>query len=87
MIRFKTALALAICFCLLPLASRADIQEEIKKIEGAMPKEARAKPVKPRKLLVFNLCKGFAHSSIPYCAKALQIMGRKNRGLRGRCRQ
>ena len=55
----------------------AQSEEEIQKIEQAMPAKARVEPAKPRKLLVFNLCKGFAHSSIPYGAKAFEIMGRK----------
>jgi type 1 glutamine amidotransferase len=42
-----------------------------------MPEKVYARPLKPRKLLVFNLCKGFKHSSIPCAAKMLEIMGRK----------
>jgi len=53
--------------------SDADVQ----KITAAVPDKAPAKPAKPRKLLVFNLTKGFHHGSIPYGAKALEIMGRK----------
>jgi type 1 glutamine amidotransferase len=52
-------------------------QEEIKKIEEAMPSSPVVKPEKPRKLLVFNLCQGFRHSSIPYWDKALEIMAQK----------
>lgn len=51
--------------------------EEIQKMEAAMPTEAVAKPAKPRKILVMSLCQGFKHSSIPYWAKALEIMGAK----------
>ena len=59
-------------------ASRRGVsEEEIKKIEEAMPTKAVAEPTKPRKLLVFNLCQGFKHSSIPYWDKALDIMGQK----------
>ena len=59
-------------------ASRRGVsEEEIKKMEEAMPTKAVAEPAKPRKLLVFNLCQGFRHSSIPYWDKALEIMGKK----------
>jgi type 1 glutamine amidotransferase/HEAT repeat protein len=51
--------------------------EELQKIEDAAPAKAPAQPKQPRKLLVFNLCNGFKHSSIPYWDQALQIMGRK----------
>ena len=50
--------------------------EVIAKITKAMPKQATVKPARPRKLLVFTLCTGFRHSSIPVCAKMLEIMGK-----------
>jgi hypothetical protein len=53
--------------------SDADIQ----KITAAMPDKAPARPAKMRKLLVFNLTKGFHHGSIPCGATALEIMGQK----------
>jgi type 1 glutamine amidotransferase len=56
---------------------RGPSQEEIAKMEEAMPSEPVVKPEKPRKLLVFNLCQGFRHSSIPYWDKALEIMAQK----------
>jgi type 1 glutamine amidotransferase len=46
-------------------------------MEAAMPAKPVATPKQPRKLLVFNLCKGFPHGSIPYWDKALEIMGKK----------
>jgi type 1 glutamine amidotransferase len=52
-------------------------QEEIAKMEEAMPSKAIVEPNKPRKLLVFNLCQGYRHTSIPYWDKALQIMAQK----------
>ena len=51
--------------------------EQIEKMKAAAPGKATVKPKKPRKLLVFNLCKGFRHSSIECGAKALEILGRK----------
>ena len=51
--------------------------EEVAKIEAAAPAEPAVKPKQPRKLLVFSLGKGHVHTSIPYSAKAIEIMGRK----------
>ena len=51
--------------------------DEIKKIESAIPKKATVAPKKARKLLVFNLANGYKHPSIPYCARALELMGKK----------
>jgi type 1 glutamine amidotransferase len=56
---------------------RGPSEEEIKKIEEAMPTEAVVKPEKPRKLLVIDLVNGFYHTSIPYWNKALEVMGEK----------
>ena len=52
-------------------------EEELRKMQEAAPAKATVKPVKARKLLVINLCKGFRHSSIPYWDKAIEIMGKK----------
>lgn len=72
---------LAACFGLLLLdvlpAAEQPTKEELQKIEDAAPAKATAQPKQPRKLLVFNLCNEFKHSSIPYWDKALQIMGQK----------
>lgn len=51
--------------------------EQLDKIKAALPKKATVKPQKPRKLLIFTLCKGFRHSSIECCATALDLMGRQ----------
>ena len=51
--------------------------DEMQNIDKAVPVKATVQPAKPRKLLVFNLCNGFKHSSIPYWDKALEIMGKK----------
>jgi len=50
---------------------------EVKKVEAALPDAARVKPAKPRKVLIFNLCRGFRHGSIPIGAKAFELMGKK----------
>ncbi len=47
------------------------------KITQALPDKAYAKPVKPRKLLVFSKTNGFRHASIPTGKLALAEMGRK----------
>jgi type 1 glutamine amidotransferase len=56
---------------------RGPSEEEIKKIEEAMPAKAFVKPNKPRKLLVIDKVGGFYHDCIPYWNKALEIMGKK----------
>lgn len=59
-------------------SARAEISPEAAaKVQAALPAEARAIPKYPRKLLVFTLCKGFVHSSIPLAAEAMKWMGAK----------
>jgi len=50
--------------------------EEVQKIENAVPKQATVKSAEPRKLLVFWLCEGFFHKSIPLVNKAVVQMGK-----------
>jgi type 1 glutamine amidotransferase len=47
------------------------------KITAALPNEAAAKPVKPRKLLVFSATAGFRHASIATGKVALTELGKK----------
>jgi len=62
--------------------SRAAISpEELQKIEKAVPKKAAAKPLKPRKLLVFNKARGLVHSSIPYATKSFELMAKDTRAF------
>ena len=69
---------IAVCsLLLLADTSPAVSPEELQKIEDAAPAKATVQPKQQRKLLVFNLCNDFKHSSIPYWDKALQIMGQK----------
>ena len=66
------------CFFTLTGASHAQIPlGDLHKIENAVPSEATVAPKQPRKLLVFTLEEGFKHSSTPYAAKALELMGKK----------
>ncbi|MDP6046514.1 MAG: ThuA domain-containing protein, partial [Phycisphaerae bacterium] len=52
-------------------------EADIKKLTDAAPKKATAKPAKPRKVLVFYLCEGYYHGSIPVGVKCIEIMGQK----------
>mgnify|MGYP005841172083 CR=1 FL=1 len=46
-------------------------------IDSALPDRPSVQPMTPRRLLVFTLCKGFKHSSIPVGAKCVERMGVK----------
>jgi hypothetical protein len=84
-LRESIALLVALCLLLLtspvaavsPARLREVTPEEVRKIEKAMPRRPTVRPDRPRKLLVFWLCEGFFHKSIPLCNKALEIMGEK----------
>ena len=75
--RRRLFLTLILSFLILTIPALGITPEEEAKILAALPGKSTVKPEKPRKLLVFSLCHGFAHSSIPYCAKTLELMGRK----------
>jgi type 1 glutamine amidotransferase len=49
--------------------------DELRKIASAAPRIAPAKPKQARRLLVFTLCKGYYHVSIPHGARALELAG------------
>jgi len=51
--------------------------DQVEKVRAALPDTPTVKPKQPRKLLIFNLCKGFRHGSIPIGAKAFELMGKK----------
>ncbi len=76
MVMIAAAMVLAAFLAWTPRAA-AQRPEEIEKIRAASPDAPRVVPEQPRKLLIFSLCKGFAHSSVPYGARALEIMGEK----------
>jgi hypothetical protein len=50
-------------------------EQEIRQIESAAPDKAPAKPVRPRKVLVWGHT--WTHEPNPYAEKALEILGRK----------
>jgi len=56
-------------------SANAQNPDDLAKCEAAIPMQATIKIDTPRKLLVFTLCKGFVHSSIPLGVKALEMMG------------
>jgi len=51
--------------------------DEVSAIEQAAPAKATVEPKQSRKLLIFSLCQGWEHKSIPYCDKAIEIIGEK----------
>lgn len=52
-------------------------EQDVLKIQAALPNQATAKPKSKRKLLVMWLCGGFFHRSIPWCNEAIERMGEK----------
>ncbi|MHC5057290.1 MAG: family 16 glycoside hydrolase [Planctomycetota bacterium] len=50
-------------------------QDQVGRVTEAAPTRATAKPKRPWKVLVFNLCRGFKHGSIPLCSKTMEILG------------
>jgi hypothetical protein len=66
-------------FLLCTGTSRAGVPDrDVERITEAAPARATVRPKRKRKLLVFNLCRGFRHKSIPWGAKMLEIIGRKS---------
>ncbi|MBM3289953.1 MAG: ThuA domain-containing protein, partial [Candidatus Hydrogenedentes bacterium] len=59
------------------LSARAQSVDDLARVDAALPAQARVAPPTARKLLVFTLCKGFVHSSIPVGAHAIERMGVK----------
>ncbi|HNQ24596.1 MAG TPA: DUF1080 domain-containing protein [Phycisphaerae bacterium] len=51
--------------------------EELANVAAALPGKAVVAPTQPRKLLVFSLCRGFVHDSIPLAAQTLEMLGKK----------
>lgn len=83
--RKRIAITIAV---MLPLAATESplfprlTNEERQRIDEALPKEAHAKPLKPRKLLVSTLCMRDGrvirgHPSIPYAEYAIAQMGKR----------
>ena len=62
---------------LLAASAFAVTDEEAEKMRLAMPDKPVVSPEHPRRMLVFSLCKGYPHSSVPYWAKVLDVMAEK----------
>jgi len=60
-----------------PKQLREITAKEMELFEKAIPAQAKAKPEKARKILVFWLCRGFFHESIPVINKAIELSGKK----------
>jgi type 1 glutamine amidotransferase len=75
-IALASASALAVAAALVDKA-RPVPAEEVAKIAAAVPAQARARPEKPRRLLVVSISPGFWHDSIPYGKKAIAAMAKK----------
>ncbi len=60
-----------------PAKLRELTAKESAKMEQVIPTEAKAKPEHKRKILVFWLCKGYFHDSIPVINEAIELMGKK----------
>ena len=80
------AVLIFVCFAISARSAFADgspkelkpVSDEITaKIEAAAPEKATTKPAKARKVLVFWLCRGYYHESIPVANKAIEVMGKK----------
>lgn len=73
----RAALVAAAILAVATFASGQDA-EETKRIEAAIPKKAQVKPLKPRKLLIFELNVGYpGHPSIQTATTAFALMGRR----------
>ncbi|MHC5185507.1 MAG: ThuA domain-containing protein, partial [Planctomycetota bacterium] len=68
---------MVLCVLLMVVSVFAIPEQDIQKIQQAMPTQAVVKADLPRTLLVFSLCSGFKHDSIPYWIKALDVMSEK----------
>ena len=72
-----TVVVLAATFGVAEAAPRQAKPDEVARVKAALPAKAPAKPARARKLLIFNLCQGFRHSSIPLAAEAIKLVGEK----------
>ena len=50
-------------------------EEERQAIRAALPDKARARPLRPRRVLLFYRTDGYVHASIPYALEALRQLG------------
>jgi type 1 glutamine amidotransferase len=50
-------------------------QTDVDRMMAALPDQAPARPLRPRRILVLGRAAGFVHSSIPLAAKAVEALG------------
>ena len=58
-----------------PDKNKGPSAEEVRKMTEAAPAQARVRPEKPRRLLVFSVSPGYWHDAIPYGKKVAEILG------------
>ena len=74
-------LSLSLCHCIV-----AEIpKEDLTRMYKASPDKAPAKPLKPRRVLVFSRMEGFRHKSTPWGTQALRILGEKTGAYVAEC--
>ncbi len=70
---------LQLCLALIPTwghAQDSGIPEaDMEKMRQAMPEKAHVASAAPRRVLIFTLCRGFRHGSIPHGSAALKLLG------------
>jgi len=72
------ALLVLIGFGLIPTQAQVMPEADRQKVEAAIPSQAFAKPLRPRKLLIFDVNVNYnGHKSIPTANLAFTLMGRK----------
>ncbi|MDH7599564.1 MAG: ThuA domain-containing protein [Sedimentisphaerales bacterium] len=70
-------MSVAVLMCLIAgQATSQPTDQELALIEKALPTRPVAEPKSSRRLLVFDRCDGFRHSSIPYWDKTLELMAK-----------
>lgn len=74
--RYLLSIAIA-CAVVLPAFAQEPNPALVERVKAALPEKPTVSPKADRKMLVFTLCKGFKHSSIPLAAQAMTLLGEK----------
>jgi len=59
-------------------AGKPPVESEVKKMQAALPAKPSVAPLKARRLLILDMCKGYAHGCIPLAGKTFEMMGKKS---------
>ncbi len=59
-------------------AGKPALENEVKKVQEALPSKPTARPLKSRRILIFDKCEGYAHGCIPLASKTFEMMGEKS---------